>query len=56
MEVKLRSEIADEFKWNLSHIYSCLDELDVDYKNIEESIKNIIGFKNISKHEKEIQK
>ena len=53
MEVKLRSEIADEFKWNLSHIYSCLDELDVDYKNIEESIKNIIGFKKISKHEKE---
>lgn len=53
MEVKLRSEISNEFKWDLTHIYSSLNDLNDDYMIIEESIKKIEYFEKISKSERE---
>jgi oligoendopeptidase F len=46
MEVKKRSEISDEYKWDLTHLYKNLDEFEIDYKKVESNIQNIKNFEN----------
>jgi oligoendopeptidase F len=47
MEVKNRKEIAEEYKWDLSHLYKNLDELNKDCQHIESNINEL---KNIEKN------
>lgn len=53
MEVQLRTQIKDEFKWDLSNIYKDLTQLTDDYDLISSNINEIKSFENKSKTEKE---
>ena len=49
MEVKLRSEMSDDFKWDLTHLYKTQEELDSDCQSIEKSVKKLKKFKKLHK-------
>ena len=44
---KKRSEISDEFKWDLTKIYKNIDEFNSDYKEVEDKINSISKYENI---------
>jgi oligoendopeptidase F len=52
MEVKLRSEMSDDFKWDLTHLYKNQEELDSDCAKVEKSIKKLKKFKKLYKLDK----
>ena len=52
MEVKLRSEMSDDFKWDLTHLYKNQEELDSDCESVEKSIKKLKKFKKLHKLDK----
>ena len=52
MEVKLRTELSDEHKWDLSHLYNNLLEFNIDYDQVELNIEKLKDFKDISDPEK----
>lgn len=41
METKLRKDIPDEFKWDLTHLYKTNEDFENDIKKVEEQIKQI---------------
>ncbi len=41
MDNKLREEIEEKYKWDLSSIYSSIDKLEEDYKKIKDELKNL---------------
>jgi len=49
MDVKLRSELSDEFKWDLTHLYKNQEELDFDCKSVEKSTEKLKDFKKLYK-------
>lgn len=44
-EEKLRSEIEEKYKWDLSSIYKSLDDFNADVKTAEELIEEIVSYK-----------
>ena len=50
MEVKLRTELPDDYKWDLSHLYKNLLEFNIDYDQVELNISELKNyqFKNLS--------
>lgn len=47
MEVKLRNEISDEFKWNLKDLYANSDEFEKDFNIVSESISKLKDFEKL---------
>jgi oligoendopeptidase F len=45
MEVKLRNELSNEFKWDLTHLYKNLDEFNEDCFNVEKNIEVVKSFR-----------
>ena len=41
MDNKLREEIEDKYKWNLSSVYSSTEKLEEDYKKVKEGLKTL---------------
>lgn len=41
MEVKLRKEISDDFKWNLKDLYANMEDFEKDFSIVSETIKKI---------------
>lgn len=48
MELKLRSELPDDYKWDLTHLYKDLNEFYLDYKIIETKVNKLKDFTNLS--------
>lgn len=44
MDIKLRNEISDEFKWDLTHLYKNKEEIDSDYNNCKNDIEILKQF------------
>ena len=56
METKLRNEISDEFKWDLTQIYKDKDEFDIDCDKILDYTKKIVLFNGKLTDTKELKK
>lgn len=52
MKIKNRSEISQKYKWDLTHLYKNLDELNSDCKLVESNILKIKEFENLSEDER----
>lgn len=46
-EEKLRSEIKDEYKWDLTRMYSCEEDFNADYNNLIKLIDELKSFRGI---------
>ena len=45
-KIKARSEVDNKYKWDLSQIYSSLDEFNNDYKEVESKLKKLASYEN----------
>lgn len=45
-KIKARSEVDNKYKWDLSQIYSSLDEFNNDYKEVESKLKKLSSYEN----------
>ena len=52
MEIKLRTELSDDYKWNLTHLYKNILEFNIDYDQVELNVEKLKSFKDLSDPEK----
>lgn len=45
-KIKAGSEVDNKYKWDLSQIYSSLDEFNNDYKEVESKLKKLASYEN----------
>ena len=50
MEVKIRSEISDKFKWNLKDLYANSEEFEKDFSIVSNTIEKIKSYEKFQYH------